>query len=97
MFVVGGALGEKPNDNCHESLFLEGYGTSEINLLALAYYRYEWLVAEVGSWGQSVVDTTVGAITRQQALHYFKAQFAPGNVVDAATQTDAVLKTASVY
>ena len=50
MFV----LGENTVETREEQLFFKGYGRMEINPLALAYYRYEWCVQEIGDFGERV-------------------------------------------
>ena len=91
MFVNGAAVGS-PTKTRQEALFFQGYGSNNIDLLILAYYRYEWVVADMGGYGERVlVMNDVGAVTKRQAVEGFKFLFAPGNVVDVADQSDATL------
>jgi spectinomycin phosphotransferase len=85
--------------NPAEQYFLEGYGPVTINPTAFAYYRYEWVVQEIGDYGKRCLSTTrqdgkdvMGTITRMDALRGFKQLFDHGDVVDAAYQADAWLK-----
>jgi len=89
MFVVGTRIGGRSIMSREEDLIFEGYGSKNIDPLALAYYRNEWVVADVGGWGQSVFDKEVGPLTKQSALKYFKALFVPGNVMDVANESAA--------
>jgi spectinomycin phosphotransferase len=71
-----------------EQRFFEGYGTMEIHPLALAYYRYEWCVQEIGDFGQRVFLTEdVGESTKQNALEEFMKLFSQGDVIEAALNT----------
>lgn len=71
-----------------EQLFFRGYGDVEINQLALAYYRYEWCVQEIGDFGQRVFLTEdTGERTKQEAVEGFMELFLQGNVIEAAFHT----------
>lgn len=79
MFVVG--LKE-------ESLFFKGYDSVQMDLLALAYYRYEWCVQEFGDYGQRVFLTIeAGENTKRDSVERFMELFERGDVVDAALNT----------
>ncbi|MBZ0300870.1 MAG: aminoglycoside phosphotransferase family protein [Anaerolineae bacterium] len=80
MFVVGAH---------EEDLFFTGYGAAAVDPLALAYYRYEWVVQELGDFGERVfwLDD-VGAETRQDSVRGFRQLFDPGDVVEAAYQSE---------
>lgn len=57
-------------------LFFEGYGPTEIDVLALSYYQYEWTVQEIGDFGERILlRDDLGEQTRQSALKEFKIQF----------------------
>lgn len=68
-----------------EQMFFAGYGNIEINPLALAYYRYEWCVQEIGDFGERVFLTkNTGASTKQEAVEGFIKLFSQGDVIEAA-------------
>ena len=86
MFVVGGHSAE-------EAAFFQGYGEAAIDPLALAYYRYEWVVQELGDYGERVFFTTgLGEQTAGESLDMFRELFAPGDVVEGAYQADEALR-----
>ena len=71
-----------------EQLFFDGYGNVEINKLALAYYRYEWCVQEIGDYGERVLLTTdAGETTKQASVEGFIKLFSQGDVIEAAFNT----------
>ena len=73
--------------------FLDGYGPVTLDPLALAYYRYEWVVQEVGDYGARLLLTPdLGQAGRAQALAEFEQLFAPGDVVDEAYATEHHLR-----
>jgi spectinomycin phosphotransferase len=84
MFV----LGQETIRTREEHMFFSGYEELEINQLALAYYRYEWCVQEVGDFGARVFLTKdAGDGTKQHAVEGFSKLFAQGDVVEAALNT----------
>jgi len=71
-----------------EQLFFDGYGNVEINQLALAYYRYEWCVQEIGDFGRRVFLTKdSGESTKRDSVQEFMKLFSRGDVVEAALNT----------
>ncbi|MEZ4670957.1 MAG: aminoglycoside phosphotransferase family protein [Anaerolineae bacterium] len=73
----------------HTRLFYEGYGAVKVDPLLIAYYRYEWVVQEMGDFGARILHgQELGEATRQDALDGFRKLFADGNVVDAAYAAD---------
>jgi spectinomycin phosphotransferase len=80
MFVVG---------DQEEVLFFKGYGKTEIDALALAYYRYEWAVQEIGDFGERVfLSQDLGEETKKEAVQGFVELFQPGDVVEGAYASD---------
>lgn len=79
MFV----LGERD-----EQLFFKGYGRIDINPLALAYYRYEWCVQEIGDFGERVfLMKDAGESTKKNSVEGFMKLFSRGDVVETAFNT----------
>lgn len=72
-----------------ETQFYQGYGGKNIDMLALAYYRYEWVVQEIGDYGERVfLQSNVGAKTKADAVQEFRWLFQPGDVVEAAYMSE---------
>jgi spectinomycin phosphotransferase len=81
MFVVS-------ENTREEQLFFDGYGNVKIDGLALAYYRYEWCVQEIGDFGERVfLANDIGESTKQDAVEGFIKLFSPDDVVAAALNT----------
>jgi spectinomycin phosphotransferase len=92
MFVVGASLGGFVVDGNAERLFFQGYGQTEINWLAIAYYRYAWVVQDLGDYAERVfLMENTGEETKRAAVQGLMAMFAPGDVVDVAYQSEAKL------
>jgi spectinomycin phosphotransferase len=91
LFAMDEAVGGFGNGHAEE-LFYLGYGKTEIDRLALAYYRYEWVVQDMGAFAEHVLlmDDT-GDEGKQESVDLFMSMFEPGNRVEAAYQLDRTL------
>lgn len=65
--------------------FFTGYGDAAVNPLALAYYKYDWVIQELGDYGERVFLAD-GLSERDGALaeREFTRLFAPDDVIDRA-------------
>ncbi len=73
--------------------FFLGYGDIEINALALAYYKYDWVIQEFADYGERVfLKTDLGAKDLAASLRGFERLFEPDDVIDRARQADAILQ-----
>jgi spectinomycin phosphotransferase len=85
MFVTGATLSGFEIGSRQEELFYEGYGKTEIDLLALAYYRYEWAVQDIGAFGEQVFTMEwAGDLTKQRATDAILSMFGPNGMVTTA-------------
>lgn len=89
MFVVGG-IGRGLVQPHETASFLEGYGETEIDPQALAYYRYAWALQDVEACvGDALADMGYTRVHRSEAARWaaangFATQFEDGNMVDIA-------------
>ena len=65
--------------------FLAGYGDHAFDPLALAYYKYDWVIQELADYGERVfladdLSDNDGALAQRE----FARLFAPGDVIDRA-------------
>ena len=89
MFVVGGGISSQLVGPRDEELFLQGYGATTVDPLALAYYRYAWAVSDIGAFGAQVfLRPDLGPVTRRAAVDAFMGLFLPGNIVALAFASD---------
>ena len=90
MFVGGGidTLWESERD---ESVFYEGYGKTEVDFTAMAYYRYERMIEDLAAYGEQLLLTDEGGADREQAYRRFTVNFEPGNTIEIAEETDSLL------
>ncbi len=88
LFVVGNVIAHRTEPR-EEALFFQGYGTVEIDRTALAYYRYERAIEDIGETGKSVcfaADLSEEMKAAEAVL--FRSLFAPGNIVESAMEAD---------
>jgi spectinomycin phosphotransferase len=91
LMFIGGGVGGVWNSAEEEALFYQGYGRTEIDPLALAYYRYERIVVDLAEYCAQLLLTDEGGADRARGLGQLRDQFLPNNVVAIARRTDASL------
>jgi spectinomycin phosphotransferase len=80
MFIMDGTTAET-------DAFFSGYGRTAIDSLALAYYRCEWVVQELGDYGARIFfRPDLGEPGAEESLDMFIELFNPGDVVDTAEE-----------
>jgi spectinomycin phosphotransferase len=94
MYIGGGQgfIGRTPAEE--EDLFYRGYGSAEINPLAVAYYRYERIIQDIAIYCEELLLTAAGGQDRPRSLHYLKSNFEPDGVLEIAYRSD---KTGETY
>jgi spectinomycin phosphotransferase len=89
MFVVGGGLNRTLVGPREEELFLQGYGATTLDPLALTYYRYALAVRDIGEYSEQVfLRPDLGPVTRRSAVGRFLTMFQPGRIVELALASD---------
>ena len=84
MFVIGGIARRLVSPD-QERLFFEGYGEVVVDRVALAYYRYNWALADIGAYSEQVfLRPDLGRQDLDEAAQRFESLFAPGSIVDIA-------------
>lgn len=73
-------------------VFLAGYGHREVDLLGLAYYKYDWVIQELGDYGERVfLADSLGSGELALAQREFARLFAVDDVIDRAHRAHANL------
>jgi spectinomycin phosphotransferase len=74
--------------------FFQGYGQTEIDWIALTYYRYERVIQDLIAWAQDVFfRDDLGEGAKAYAVQSFDAILAEGGEIDAASAVAAHLPT----
>jgi spectinomycin phosphotransferase len=86
LMFIGGGIGGIWNNDQEASWFYQGYGQTEIDLVALCYYRYERIVVDIAEYSEQIFGMQGSVEERQKGLGLAN-QFLPNNVVDIAHRT----------
>lgn len=84
---VGGGVGAVWNAAREAELFYQGYGAVEIDPFALAYYRYERIVADLAAYGSQIFEAQGSVEDREKGVRKVMGAFLPNDVVAIAHQT----------
>ena len=92
LMFVGGAQGFIGLTAQEEvTRFYRGYGDTQIDTEALAYYRYERIIDDIAVFCQMLLWTDEGGEDRQQSLTYLMSNYLPNNTIEIAYQSDPTL------
>ena len=87
LMFIGGGIDEIWKSKREEAVFYEGYGEPEINIAALAYYRYERIIEDLAVIGEQLLLTEEGGADREQAYGWFTSNFEAGRTIEIAEKT----------
>ena len=80
MFFVGDG-----QSSAETAAILEGYGDCQIDLVGLAYYRYDWVMQEFCDYGERILlNPGLSAADQSFAYQEFCKLFAAGDVIERA-------------
>jgi spectinomycin phosphotransferase len=92
MFVGGGQMAAWRTPREEETLFYQGYGQTQVDPIALAYYRYERIVEDIAVYCEQIFLTNEGGKDREQSYQYLASNFLPTGVLEIAYRTDQTLR-----
>jgi spectinomycin phosphotransferase len=88
LMFIGGGIDEIWKTAREENVFYEGYGKTDINLSALAYYRYERVIEDLAVICEQLLLTDQGGADRERSYGWFRSNFEPGSTIEIAEKTD---------
>ena len=88
MFVGGGQFGNLRTAQEEETLFYRGYGQTQVDPVALVYYRYERIVQDIAAYCEQILLTDEGGKDREEGLCQLTGQFSPNAVVEMAYRSE---------
>jgi spectinomycin phosphotransferase len=92
MFVGAGLMGAGHSPQEEEALFYRGYGQTQIDPIALAYYRYERIIQDIAVFCEQIFLTNEGGEDREQSFQYLTSNFLPNGVLEIAYKSDKTLR-----
>lgn len=90
MFVGGGQMNNWRLPLEEEALFYQGYGATEMDSVALSYYRFERIVQDIAAYCEQLFLSDEGSEDREQAYRYLISNFLPNGVLEITKQADKV-------
>ena len=87
LMFIGGGIDEIWKGKQDEAIFYEGYGKTEINIAALAYYRYERVIEDLVVICDQLLPTHEGGADRERSYGWFTSNFEPGGTIEIADNT----------
>lgn len=87
LMCIGGGMSFVVEGAREDALFYQGYGATQLDAVALAYYRYERIVADVAAYGEQIFGAQGSEEDRREGLRQLMGQFLPGELVAVAHQT----------
>lgn len=84
MFIGAGIWDSRLTATQEESLFYQGYGQAKINHDAIAYYRFERIIQDIGEYCKYIVIPGTSANNQIQYLEYLQSNFLPGGTIERA-------------
>lgn len=90
LMFIGGGIDEIWKTEREEAVFYEGYGITEINFAALAYYRYERIIVDLVEFCNQLLLTDEGGADREQAYRWFTSNFRASQTIEIAERTNGL-------
>jgi spectinomycin phosphotransferase len=95
LMLVGGGIDPIWRNERDIAMFYEGYGDTEVNQSALAYYRYERVIQDLVELSKFLLMTGDGA-DREQLYKYFTSNIEPETRIEIAKKTDPLFTNGSL-
>jgi spectinomycin phosphotransferase len=92
LMFIGGGIDKLWKNQREIDLFYQGYGEPGIDLVALAYYRYERVIEDLVVICDQLLPTDEGGADRERSYGWFTSNFEPGNTIEIAERTDTRLR-----
>lgn len=89
LMFIGGGQGFMPYiAEREERLFYRGYGPSQLDPIALTYYRYERGITDISVECERILSDRLNTPDRAQALEILQLYFLPGCTIEMAHASD---------
>lgn len=92
MFIGAGIWDSGLTPDEEESFFYQGYTQTKIDQDAIAYYRFERIIQDIGDYCEYIFLSDEGGDDRMQCFEYLKSNFLPGGTIERAYQANNMRK-----
>lgn len=86
LILLGGGVSSNWNDPRQDALFFAGYGPTALDPVALSYYHYERIIADLAAFGDQIFGVEGSTEDREWGLGVVKGNFLPGQAVEIANR-----------
>lgn len=85
LMFIGAGIGDTGRTQLEEdALFYQGYGSTDINQDAIAYYRFERIIQDIGEYCEHIFLSHEGTEDRSQSFEYVQTIFLPNGPIERA-------------
>jgi spectinomycin phosphotransferase len=92
LMFIGGGLGESGyTPEKEEAMFYKGYGQTNINQIAIVYYRYERIIEDIAVFCEQIFLSEEGGKDRKKSLGYLKSNYLPNSTIEVARKSDKAM------
>jgi spectinomycin phosphotransferase len=88
MFVGGRQFGDMRSPEGEKTFFYQGYGRTEMDPIALAYYTHERIVEDIAAYCEQIFLSNGGDLDREKGRRQLTGQFEPGGVIEMAYRSE---------
>lgn len=88
LMFIGGGIDDLWKNKQEIDMFYQGYGETDIDWTALAYYRYERVIEDLVVICDLLLPTNEGGEDRERSYGWFTSNFEPGGTIEMADKTD---------
>ncbi len=88
LMFIGSGLGDSGYTRQEEeAIFYQGYGQTNINQIAIAYYRCERIIEDIAVYCEQIFLSDEGGEDRKESLENVKSNFLPNGTIEVAYQS----------
>ena len=91
MFIGSGPGNSGYTPQEEEAMFYQGYGQTEVNQIAMAYFRYERIIEDLAVYCNQIFLSDQGGKDRQTAVANLISNYLPNGSIEKAVLADQEL------
>lgn len=88
LMFIGGGIGKGWDGARGIDQFYQGYGSTDIDLAGIAYYRYVRILEDIVVYCEQILESDPGSPDRDQGLISVSSNFLPNETIEIALRAD---------